>query len=202
MTTGYCDPNGDATVTDSWSGASPHYTRIDDGVRYPTTTGMTEDNLYLYYYGDNTGDVALSMTTLTGVQQVTSIKVWIFGGMAGGGHFHIDISKDGTNWVGEQTVAYFAYHDWQSKTFSGLTWTQTDLDNLQIRLKGHDFNGAEDYEGYIDEMYAEITYTAGMKINIGDVWKDISAIKINIGDVWKDVAGMKINIGDVWKTVF
>ena len=27
-------------------------------------------------------------------------------------------------------------------------------------------------------------------------------MKINIGDVWKDVVSIKINIGDVWKTIF
>lgn len=41
-----------------------------------------------------------------------------------------------------------------------------------------------------------------MKINIGDVWKDVDSMKINIGDVWKDVVKVQINIGDVWKTVF
>jgi len=41
-----------------------------------------------------------------------------------------------------------------------------------------------------------------MKINIGDVHKDISEMKINIGDSWKDVAGVQVNIGDSWKTVF
>lgn len=41
-----------------------------------------------------------------------------------------------------------------------------------------------------------------MKINIGDVWKDVSEIKINISDVWRDVTEIWINIGDVWKQVF
>lgn len=41
-----------------------------------------------------------------------------------------------------------------------------------------------------------------MKINISDVFKDVSEIKINIGDVWKAVTKIQINIGDAWKTVF
>jgi len=40
------------------------------------------------------------------------------------------------------------------------------------------------------------------KINIGDAWKEISAMKINIGDTWKAVSAAKINIGDTWKTIF
>lgn len=39
----------------------------------------------------------------------------------------------------------------------------------------------------------------GAKVNIGDTWKDVSAIKINIGDNWKTVNNAWINIGDSWK---
>ena len=38
------------------------------------------------------------------------------------------------------------------------------------------------------------------QINIGDTWKNISAMNINIGDTWKSVAAAQINIGDSWKT--
>lgn len=49
-----------------------------------------------------------------------------------------------------------------------------------------------------------ISYVAptNVGLNIGDVWKDATALKINIGDTWKTVTAMKINIGDVWKSVF
>ena len=40
------------------------------------------------------------------------------------------------------------------------------------------------------------------KINIGDVWKDVSAMKVNIGDSWKTVSGGWINIGDSWKKFY
>ena len=38
------------------------------------------------------------------------------------------------------------------------------------------------------------------QINIGDTWKNISAMNINIGDTWKSVVAAQINIGDSWKT--
>lgn len=41
-----------------------------------------------------------------------------------------------------------------------------------------------------------------IKINIGDVFKDVTAIKLNVGDVWKDVTHAQVNIGDTWKTIF
>lgn len=65
----------------------------------------------------------------------------------------------------------------------------------------HEFSAS-----YKVSIYA--TYTAGggggtnMKVNIGDVWKDVSSAKINIGDTWKDVIHAKISIGDVWKDIF
>ena len=40
-----------------------------------------------------------------------------------------------------------------------------------------------------------------MKINIGDVWKEVAAAKINIGGTWKDISAIKQNIGDTWKDV-
>jgi hypothetical protein len=44
--------------------------------------------------------------------------------------------------------------------------------------------------------------TPGIKINIGDVWKDVTAVQVNIGDVWKTVTKGEVNIGDVWKTFY
>jgi len=59
----------------------------------------------------------------------------------------------------------------------------------------------------VDHIQITVYYTAAaagtnMKINIGDVWKDVESMKINIGDVWKDVAEVKQNIGDAWKVVY
>jgi len=57
--------------------------------------------------------------------------------------------------------------------------------------------------GYVDWFKVGDSFLiATMKINIGDVFKDVTEMKINIGDNWKTVTEMKINIGDVWKTIF
>lgn len=57
---------------------------------------------------------------------------------------------------------------------------------------------------YRISIYATYTAASGtnMKVNISDVWKDVSEVKINIGDTWKTVNSVKINIGDTWKTIF
>jgi len=50
--------------------------------------------------------------------------------------------------------------------------------------------------------YTPLVVATNMKINISDVFKDVSELKINIGDAWKNVNKIQQNIGDVWKTVF
>jgi len=155
------DPDGDATITDAWQllpTGGTHFSKIDDGIRYNNVPTLT-DYLYLDYYGDSSGDVALSMTTLTGVNQVTAIKIWIYTYNQGGSGTTIDISKDGSTWVGAQAVTYQSPAAWRSATFdlSGSPWTQSNLDNLQVKLVGW-AGGADDYETYLYAMYAEITY--------------------------------------------
>ena len=58
----------------------------------------------------------------------------------------------------------------------------------------------DDRISHVDWLEVGDGFTA--KINIGDVFKDVSKIKINIGDTFKDVIEIKQNIGDVWKDVF
>lgn len=41
--------------------------------------------------------------------------------------------------------------------------------------------------------------TSIKSINVGDVWKPVTAAKINVGDTWKAVTKGQINIGDTWK---
>jgi hypothetical protein len=60
---------------------------------------------------------------------------------------------------------------------------------------------------YIDHIRITVYYTeaatgTNCQVNIGDTWKEVSAMKINIGDAWKEVASAKINIGDNWKDIF
>lgn len=76
----------------------------------------------------------------------------------------------------------------------GDSWTgTTGVDWFLVR----NCQGTEPTYEYGGEQVTALN----IKINIGDVWKDVTALKINIGDVWKEVDSQKINIGDVWKTI-
>ena len=60
-----------------------------------------------------------------------------------------------------------------------------------------------DSDGYVDKIdLNEAVAGTNFQINIGDTWKEVTAIKINIGDVWKSVTGAWINISDTWKKIF
>lgn len=96
--------------------------------------------------------------------------------------------------------------------------------SADFRLGSHSAGASNFWDGEIDEVFVgseaitstDITnlYSSGngwaypfitnppIQINIGDSWKQTTALKINIGDVWKDVAAVKQNIGDTWKDVF
>lgn len=86
-------------------------------------------------------------------------------------------------------------------TFAGLTGnTQYDL-----AVKATNANG-DSAEAQLTET-TRLLATAVIQLNIEDWFYNVNtliaaALKINIGDVWKDVVGMSINIGDVWKDVW
>lgn len=114
----------------------------------------------------------------------------------GGVVYESDNLTPGATW---NTVSW----EWAQNPGNAHAWTWDEIDALQIgiymQLPGSDKN-------YCTQVYVVIDYEEAVgtntKVNISDVFKDISEIKVNIGDVWKDVTKIQINIGDVWKTVF
>lgn len=75
------------------------------------------------------------------------------------------------------------------------------------RRKNLDITTMENTGINANPPYLTIDYTppsagTNMKVNIGDIFKDVDEIKINIGDVWKTATEVKINIGDTWKVVY
>ena len=196
MATDFIDPNADGTAQD-WTAypSTPAWDCINDGVRQPTSV----DSSYIESSTDAYAS-EFNFTTLT-VASVSSVVVWVY---------HMDGGADSTvigvqiymggSWQTQQNLPH-NLDGWDSLTFNG-TWTQADLNALQVRVISVMPEG-----GYSDifEIYGVVTYSeagTNMQVNIGDAWKEIAAIKINIGDVWKDAAGMKVNIGDAWKTIF
>ncbi len=146
----YVDPNGDAGLEWDVNPGGTHYTTIDDGTRQPNTP-TTGDYIWTT---TSTKIDTFDMSTFGGVSTVTQVKVWAYGKT-------VNISDDvtasiyvGGSWQTAQDLAFTASDSWKSVTFTG-TWTQTDLDNLQVKLAKVNSNS----QAYIYSVYAEIKYT-------------------------------------------
>lgn len=48
-----------------------------------------------------------------------------------------------------------------------------------------------------------INYTdvPAFQVNVGDTWKQPSAMYVNVGDTWRTVTEMYVNVGDTWRRV-
>lgn len=89
----------------------------------------------------------------------------------------------------------------------GLTWTPAEINasNFGVSISARSYSPTTTYYALVDHVQIKVYYTppsTNMKINIGDVFKDVDEVKINIADSWKTVTEVWINIGDVWKQVF
>lgn len=83
-------------------------------------------------------------------------------------------------------------------------WFKGKMDDLVIwdRVIGSSERAELYNSGGLNPYPFGSSASTGLQINIGDSWKEVSAMKINIGDSWKDVDGAQINIGDSWKNIF
>ena len=112
-----------------------------------------------------------------------------------------DQSNDTGTWVTKSQT-------WTQNPDGPANWTWGDIDALQIGVSLYNsLSGKTGTRTICTQVYVVVNYTeaaagTNMKINIGDVMKDVDSMKINIGDTWKDVAGAQVNIGDTWKTIF
>ena len=115
---------------------------------------------------------------------------------------------DGLNWsISSSTTYWFAVvcEDTATRTdtdFDSDTGNYLKRNQLQETLPAT-WSTLDQDVNFFGAFYA-IYSTGGTntQINIGDNWKEISAVKINIGDSWKEIAAMQINIGDAWKSIF
>jgi len=93
------------------------------------------------------------------------------------------------------------YHDWRCSVANPYANGKRAHGNTAYTTWSAPDNGNADllFETWGDEPSAAGT---NMKVNIADVFKDISEININVNDEWKSVTEAKINVGDSWRTIF
>lgn len=155
MTIGYCDPNGD--VQKEWfpSVGTTHYVLIDGGIRQPTAP--TTDNIGAFDGNENDID-RFYLTSLPDVDEVTSVVVWVYGRNSSGEPCQVDLQMGTIEaWEGYQTIEMVGGYGWFSVTFNG-SWTQINLDQMQVRFKADNIYGTYDYTR-IRAFYCEVTYS-------------------------------------------
>ncbi|MBW8381879.1 MAG: DNRLRE domain-containing protein [Youngiibacter sp.] len=54
---------------------------------------------------------------------------------------------------------------------------------------------------YNPRLYVDYSEVPAFQVNVGDVWKQPSAMYVNISDAWRQVVQAYVNIGDVWREV-
>ena len=114
---------------------------------------------------------------------------------------NITISSSTTYWIALQVDSTAT----STESDEGVWATQTQSYDLNVAALQNPWveDGTDQRRPAIYAVWsAEESAGTNIKINIGDVHKDVSEMKINISDTWKAVAEVKQNIGDVWKTVF
>jgi len=115
----------------------------------------------------------------------------------------VNITAGVTYWLAAQCDDTATTSKLDMKTSGGLRLVYKTGQTSLLNPWGISFSKVDDY---LYAIYAVVEVEApvgtNMKVNIGDVFKDVDSIKINIGDAWKDVAEVKQNIGDAWKAVF
>lgn len=163
--TGYIDPVGDGTNTLWSSTGTSFYTEIDDGVRQPTIP-TTSDYIYGYFTDDPT--IYLRMSSISNIQSVSQVVVWIYHKDDSAGQISAQLYDDDetTTRSSETNFTQSTVDAWHSVTFSGLSLTQAQLDSLSVML--HDTRGGgggRTYQ-YVYAMYAEITYTEAAAVSI------------------------------------
>ncbi|MFA5386216.1 MAG: hypothetical protein WC297_00850 [Candidatus Paceibacterota bacterium] len=154
--TGYVDPSSDVSVT--WTSGAPadpttHYTRVDDGIRQPNACDEANWN----GVASNTGGIdTFGMTNIEGIATATNITIWVNGTLVAG-----TVPIYGyTNLTGATTKTAFGFaaftKAWKSVSFNG-TWTQADIDSLQVSVEMGNTGGSVSMTAY--GVYAVITYT-------------------------------------------
>lgn len=173
-TTGYVDPNGDDNIEWDWGVAGLLYTDINTGIRNNgTPSGGGIDAIE-----GNGADADFNMTTLTGVDSVSAVTLWVYGMTAGDGSLNAQIYIGPNGWSSDtqEIMPESSSWGWYSIGTAGLggdPWSQSDLDNLKIRLTHYASAGGS----YVASAYVEITYTEAVPefFGIHFEWFDLSS---------------------------
>lgn len=173
MATDIVRPN--ANSTNQWElfgGSGDAYERVNEEIEQPTD-GNGEA---LRANDDDSGDIEeYEMSSISSVDEVTSITVWVWGHYTLGPQATIDIWLGG--YVGVKTCTMpSAVAGWSSYTWSGLSYNQSHLDAMRIKFVAPTLG--KNQLVILDCVYAIITYTEAV-IGYGHDYMGVPAANID-----------------------
>lgn len=162
MPVDYADPVADSVLL-QWaptpSGA--HWSKVAKAVRQPavpdTTTRVDSGiiNLGTTRIDEFVMDSAIDLAG----GRATQITVWVYGSRASTAQFNTNIAPSTGAFVGRQALATPAlFSSWMFATFSGLTWTQAQLNGFRVRLGAVGSNNLGEANDRAFAVYAEVTH--------------------------------------------
>ena len=134
--TAILDPAGDGTVNAARTGCAGtgNFECLNDGVRSPTDPNTSTDYLQ---FGNETLDF-YTLESLGSVDTVNSITFYLFHTNTGSTNMRFDLQlfagNETTTLTGAQSFPQRTAAQWDSVTFTGLSLTQAQLDDMRVRL--------------------------------------------------------------------
>jgi len=149
-------PNRDGDVIQWIDWHDPiHALNIDDDVIQPAAPNPNTTAIAVNYFSGNVTD-EIKFSTILGVLNVSSIKLWIYAAETALGNpdVFIDVYMDGL--LGSKNTPFTTSYAWYSYEWTGLTKTQADLDDMYVKFTvGQQLNGESTW---ITCAYIEVTY--------------------------------------------
>jgi hypothetical protein len=193
-------PNGD--VSTNWdAGCSGDYTCVDEVVTQPSAgdgnarrADANDDGLVESYQME---------TAMVGT--VTDITVWMYSYTEATTR-QPDVNLNLGGLLTPQTAAWGISYGWTSLTWTGLSGTQADLDDLQVIFTANAVLNSN-REHFLDTVYVEVTYDSGFgnnpptdpvpSLNTTDGQNDADS-DLNCFDTLVDLDADAMNVSVLW----
>jgi len=209
--TGWISPG--TMASDSAAGgtrpwANPDNAKLSNNA-YATAAGTPSGGSSYYLKATNFGFAIPAGATIDGIKvqferkrgATANVSDWKIHIVKASGAYGTQNKSGGWNWTTSEGYIEFG----GDADLWGEVWGATDINDPDFGV-GLAVGLDPLTVAYVDHVRIKVYYTevalTNMKVNIGDVFKDVDEIKINIGGAWKAVTKVQINIGDVWKTMF
>lgn len=189
--TGIVEPNGNGSIQSSQTGcgAGGAYDCLNDGVVAPTPPAVTGSD---YITLTNTKNDYYLLGTIPNVLSVSSVTLYYYHVESGASAFAtlgLFAANEVTQYGTTQNIPNRSIAQWDSVTISGLSLTQTNLDDLRVRLDCEKSGGGPSYSCNGYALYAVVTYTPKTNVLVSAVGTqqniDVGTVDAYVGGAFR-----------------